>query len=178
MENQNTCYEVKLNRWLNIQSKQNLILLAVLIALPVAYIIINAINNTIDWKYNVIFSCGCVVIMIVKLLSGPKCLDVTPETIKFQYRGALFHLLTIGRLRINSNNDTAYGSTHTLYNIKSIEYSQTSFEKIFSCGHICVNADVNIKSNKEQRTFVIYGVKDFENTSAWMKGYINPSKEK
>ena len=84
------CYEVKLNRIFNIQSKQNLIWLAVLFTLPILYTIFNIVNHTFDWKGLLIFCCGCLAIMIVKLLSNPKCLDVTPDTIKFQSRAGSF----------------------------------------------------------------------------------------
>jgi hypothetical protein len=30
---------------------------------------------------------------------------------------------------------------------------------------------------KEQRTFLIYGMKDFENTSAWMKEFVQLSND-
>ena len=46
MENQDyTRYEIKLNRWFNIQAKQNLILLAVLLVLEIAYTVFNNISN-------------------------------------------------------------------------------------------------------------------------------------
>ena len=113
--------------------------------------------------------------MIVKLLSNPKHLDVTPDTIKFQYRGALLNLLVTGHIW-GGEGESRYEKTYTLYNIKSIEYLQSPFDKRFSCGHIRICADVNMGVNgKEQRTFLIYGVKDFESTSAWMKGFIQLS---
>ena len=84
MNNQEyACYEVKLNRIFNIQSKQNLIWLAVLFALPFLDTIFNIVNHTFDWKELLVFSCGCLAIMIVKLLSNPKCLDVTPIQLNF-----------------------------------------------------------------------------------------------
>ena len=166
-------YEVKLNRIFNIQSKQNIIWFAVLFALPILYTIFNVAYHTFDWKGLLIFCGGCLIIMIVKLLSNPKCLDVTPDTIKFQYRGALLNLLVTGHIWGGTGSESC-----TLYNIKSIEYSQSSFEKRFSCGHIRICADVNKgEKGKEERTFFIYGVKDFENTSAWMKGFVQLSKD-
>ncbi len=179
VENQQyDCYEVKLNRIFNIQNKQNLIWFSVLIALFIVYIVINLINRTVDRTESIVFGCGCLLIMIVKIFSSPKRLDVTPKTVKFQYRGALLHLLITGRIWINSDTESKYKKTFTLYNIKSIEYFQTPFEKTFSCGHICICGDVNIGAEgKEQRSFTIYGVKDFDNTSAWMKDYIELSAD-
>ncbi len=179
MDNQEyVCYEVKLNRFFNIQSKQNLIWLAVLFVLPIVFTIFNLVNNTFDLKGFIIFSCGCLVIMLVKLLSNPKCLDVTPDTIKFQYRGALLNLLVTGRIWGGIESEPKYEKIYTLYNIKSIEYLQSSFEKRFSCGHICICANVNMGAKgKEERTFLIYGMKDFENTSAWMKEFVQLSND-
>ena len=77
-----------------------------------------------------------------------------------------------------TGTESKYEKTYTLYNIKSIEYLQSSFEKKFSCGHIRICADVNMGvKGKEQRTFLIYGMKDFENTSAWMKEFVQLSND-
>ena len=177
MENENNaCYEVKLNRIFNIQSKQNLIWLTVLFALPILYTIFNIINHTFDWQRILILCCGCLAIMIIKLLSSPKCLDVTHGTVQFQHRSDMLNLLLVRRIWGSTGNVSKYERTYTLYNIKSIEYLQTPFEKRFSCGHICICGDVNVsETEKKQRTFVIYGVKDFEDTSAWMKDFIKLS---
>ena len=49
MEDQEyACYEVKLNRVFNIQSKQNLIWLSVLSALFIFYIVINLIKGKLE----------------------------------------------------------------------------------------------------------------------------------
>ena len=114
--------------------------------------------------------------MIVKLLSNPKCLDVTPDKIKIQYHGALLNILITGRISVNAESESKHEKAYTLYNIKSIEYLQSSLEKRFSCGHVRICADVNLGAKgKEQRTFLIYGVKDFENTTAWMKEFVQLS---
>ena len=176
MENENNaCYEVKLNRLFNIQTKQNLIWLAVLMALPIALAIFCYVKGTLDWTKIILFYCLSFTVMIIKLLSSPKCLDVTHDTITFTTKSltsyTLLNLVITGRARVGSYRK--YETTHTLYNIKSIEYLQTPFEKRFSCGHICICGDVNVsETEKEQRSFVIYGVKDFENTSAWMKAFV------
>lgn len=173
MENQDHgCYEVKLNRFFNIQSTQNIILIAVLLFAYIAYTVVNSINNTTSAQGNVIFLAGDLLIIIVALLSSPKSLDVTPESVKLQYHGALLHFLLTGHIM----GGGAYGKNYTLYNIKSIQYLQTPLEKIFSCGHIRIFGDVNLSAKiKEQRTFTVYGVKDFKNTSKWMKEYVNIS---
>jgi hypothetical protein len=54
-----------------------------------------------------------------------------------------------------------------------MEYLQTPFEKIFSCGHIYICGDVNTDDGgKEERAFTIYGVKHFDDISAWMKDFM------
>ena len=166
---QHDTYYVKLNRFFNIQAKKSLICLAVLVAVVILYVAINLTQNTFDIRGLLITVIGCTLIMTAALLSNPKCLAVTPETIKFQYRGAFFNLLTTGRVKYSSNVDSRYENTYTIYSIKTIEYLQTPLEKAFSCGHvrICGNVDA-----KDEQTFIIYGVKDFENTAKWMQGYI------
>jgi len=169
MSTQHDTYYVKLNRFFNIQAKKSLICLAVLVAVVILYVSINLTQNTFDIRGLLISVIGCALIMTAALLSNPKCLAVTPETIKFQYRGAFFNLLTTGRVKYSSNVDSRYENTYTIYSIKTIEYLQTPLEKAFSCGHvrICGNVDA-----KDEQTFIIYGVKDFENTAKWMQGYI------
>ena len=69
--------------------------------------------------------------------------------------------------------------TFIVHNIKSIEYLQTPFEKIFSCGHICIVGDVYLEfGKKEERTFTIYGVKHFDDISAWMKDFMILSSDR
>ena len=170
MSNQDhSSYDIKLNRWMNIQSKPNLILLFLLTVLCLFYVAVNIITHEIDPKGLIIFCCGCVLIIVVKLLYHPKCLTVTPETVKFQYRGALLNLLTTGRVRYSSNQESKYEKTYTVYNIREITYGQSPLEKMFSCGHIRIRGDVDAA---HEQTLVIYGVKDFQNTAKWMKDYI------
>ena len=144
-------------------------------AWPIVLAIFCYVKGTLDLAKVILFYCASFIIMVIKLLSSPKCLDVTPDTITFTTKSLSFYMLlnlfVKGRARVGSYRK--YEVTHTLYNIKSIEYLQTPFEKRFSCGHICICGDVNVsETEKEQRTFVIYGVKDFENTSAWMKEFV------
>ena len=169
MSTQHDTYYVKLNRFFNIQARKSLICLTVLVAVIVLYVVINLTQNTFDIKGLLITVIGCALIMTAALLSNPKYLTVTPEAVKFQYRGAFLNLLTTGRVKYSSNVDSRYEKTYTLYNIKSIEYLQTPLEKAFSCGHIRICGNVDATS---EQTFVIYGVKDFENTAKWMKSYI------
>ena len=179
MENQDYArYEIKLNRWFNIQAKQNLILLAVLLVLEIAYTVFNNISNHGSWQASVLFCGGCSVIMIAALFSNPKRFELTPDTVRFQYHRVLLHLILSGRVQISSNNPTRYQSAYTIYNIRSIEYLQTPLEKWFSCGHIRICGDVNTNEiSPRHRTFTIYGFKDFENTSAWMKEFVQLSDD-
>ena len=174
MENQEYgCRKIKLNRIFNIQAKHNLIWLAVLFASSIVFIILGLVRNTFDWREYIISSCGCLVIMIVKVFTNPKHLEVTPSTIKFKYSTALRHLLIYGYLI-----GGGYEESYTLYDIKSIEYFQSSFDKMFSCGHIRICGEINIgNTGNNMRTFTIYGVKDFENTAAWMKEFVQLSSD-
>ena len=133
---EHACYEVKINRFLHIQTKQNLIWLAALTLIAVLYIVSFLINRSVDFPNPLGVISGCVIVMGAKLFCGPKCLDVTPETVKFSYWGASvrFWRLSPRSIRIFFNGEPAREKSHTLYNIKSIKYLQTPLEKIFSCG--------------------------------------------
>ena len=173
MEQEYNSYEVRLNRIFNIQAKQNIILFAILLLASVAHVVVNLVNNTVAENGTVLFCVSCLLIMAVKILSHPKYVEITPETIKFQSRSALLNLLITGRIRGGADGKPRYENTYTVYNIKSIEYLQSAFEKPFSYGHIRICGFVNSNANgQEERTFVIYGIKDFENMSAWMRDYI------
>ena len=173
MEQEYNSYEVRLNRIFNIQAKQNIILFAILLLASVAHVVVNLVNNTVAENGTVLFCIACLAIIVVKLLSHPKYIEITPETIKFDTRSALLNLIIRGRISGGADGKSRYGNTYTVYNIKSIEYVQSAFEKPFSYGHIRICGDVNLgESGKEERTFVIYGIKDFAHMSAWMKDYI------
>jgi len=176
MENENNaCYEVRLNRLFNIQTKQNLIWLAALTIIPTAFVIWGYIDGTMGLTKILLLYGLSFILMIIKLLGGPKCLDITHDTVKLTLNSQnnLLKLLLAGRIRRSTFHFAEGAKDYTLYNIKSIEYLQTPLEKRFSCGHICICGDVNVsETEKEQRTFVIYGVKDFENTSVWMKEFV------
>ncbi len=168
-QTEHTSYDVKLNRFFNIQAKKSLICLAVLTTIVILYIAINLTQNTFDPKGLVIMVIGCALIVLALLWSSPGRLTVTPETVKFQYRGAFLNLLTTGRVRYSSNEDSRYEKTYTVYNIKTIEYLQSPLEKMFSCGHVRICGDIDAAG---KQAFVIYGVKDFQNTAEWMRSYI------
>lgn len=170
---EHTCYEVRLNRLFNLQSRQNLIWLLVSILLPAGFTTIHSFTDgTVDLQAAVIYYGISLILMTVKLCSYPKRLYVTPDTVRLQYRGALLALLVRGQIWIGTNQQSKYEETYTLYHIKSITYLQTPLEKRFSCGHVQICGDVNAGEGKEPRTFTVYGVRDFENTSDWMKGYV------
>jgi hypothetical protein len=174
MDNQEyDCYEVELNRFFNILSPSNLIMLAGLVSLSATGIIAYFVSDKVALR-DAIFTClGCTVIMIVKIFSSPKCLFVTPKSIKYRYRTALLTMLLHGKVRFGESNEPRYEKSHTLYNIKNIEYFQTPLEKIFSCGHICIHSDVTIGGKQESNsTFTIYGITDFDEVSVWMRSFI------
>ncbi len=164
-------YEVKLSRFMNIQ-KDFLWCLGVLgfyaliVSISVSIYGFNAYNIAVS-------SCFCLIVIMLKLNSNPKRLEMTRTTVSFQYRRALLTLFIRGRIYFGRDNAPKYTETYTVYHIKSIEYLQTPFEKIFSCGHIRIRGDVNIDcGEKEERVFNIYGVKHFDDISAWMKDFM------
>ena len=169
------CYQhiIKLNRLFNIQSKADLIPIGILLLFAIYMFALSFINDTVDIKHSIVFACGCVAIMIAKLLSHPKYLEITPDTVRFKYNTILISMLIRGRVLFGANNKSRYERSYILYNIKSIEYLQTTLEKRFSCGHLRITADVNSGSKKGQQTFVIYGVTDFENTADMIRGFVN-----
>jgi len=169
-DNEYACYEIKLNRLFSIQAKQNLIYLTILLAVCVLLTVVQIFNSNSDPKAIIISYCICAFLIVIKILSEPKCLDVTPDTIKFQYHRTLLRIFSSRKIDFQGSDE------YTIYNIEKIEYNQSAFEKIFSVGHIIIYGDVNTKAIKENRVFAIYGVKDFKNTSEWMKEYINISK--
>ena len=170
------CYEVKLNRLFNFQAKENIVWFAIIFLFLLINISVSLFDKNFDAKSIILIICTCLIIMTVKLLCCPKCLDITPATIKFKYNRIVENLLTQGKI---SSHSPIEQSEYTLYNIKEIRYIQNSFEKIFSSGHIVIRGDVNVANSKfsrqEERAFTIYGIKDFQNTSDWMKAYVQIS---
>lgn len=165
------CYEVEINRFFTIFAPQNWVTLAILCAVS---IITCCANNALRALDAILLCAGCALILTAKLLSAPRCLMVTPETVKFRYATALLTLLTTGRLRFGE--DIRHDKAYTLYHIQSIEYMQSPLEKVFSCGHIRICGDVNAGAKgKEQRSFTIYGITDFQEVSVWMKGFVRLS---
>ena len=110
-------------------------------------------------------------IVFLKLCSNPGRLEITRTTVQF----SRLRIQLGGHTRIYMLGDSRskMKETFTVCNIKRMEYLQTSFEKIFSCGHICIRGDVYLEfGKKEERTFTIYGVKHFGDISAWMKDFM------
>ena len=161
------CYEIKLNRFFNIFKKESVILAVVLLMLPLCLAIAGLVGGTFDIKKVGISAFFCLLIFLVSLLSHPKCLDVTPETVKYQYKKALRRLLTTG-LHSFSKNEEAI----TLYRIQKIEYIQNSFEKAFHVGRVRIYGYTNQGQDYTEKSVLIYGVKDFENTAKWLQSYI------
>ena len=172
-DQQYDCYEVEINRFFNILSPSNLIMLIGLVTLSAASIIAYFVSDKVALRDAILTCLGCTVIMIVKIFSSPKCLFVTPNSIKYRYRTALLTMLLHGKIRFGERNESQYEKSHTLYNIKNIEYFQTPLEKIFSCGHICIHSDATVGGKQEkERTFAVYGITDFDEVSVWMRSFI------
>ena len=169
-------YEVKLNRFMNIQKEWLWCLMSLGVCALVAAV--NILIYKEEIQYLAVLSVIYLIVVILKLRSNPGRLEITRTTVNFQYRRALLTLFIHGRIYFGSDNASKYTDAYTVYNIKSMEYLQTPFEKIFSCGHIRIHGDVNIDGGgKEERAFTIYGVKHFEDISAWMKDFMIPSAD-
>ena len=181
MENHvNERYRLNLNRLFNIQTKENLLWTLVVLGISIFLIAREIYKHSLEVHEIVIAACGCVAIILIKLLSTPARLIVSKETIKFEYNTILVLIITelFRRGRVMVDEETAERNNHkcAMYNIKSIEYFQTPFEKVFSCGHIKITGDVSEGPGpKAEDTFVIYGVRDFDNISAWMKEFVKVS---
>lgn len=166
-------YNIKVNRLFNITQRKlyrtYVWLLAVFLMALVLYIFTDKVS------IERLFFCFvfCVVYLTVVLLSYPKRIEVTPGSAKVVYRHSLQSLLRYGRIAGTFSN---YKTQKTVYNIKSIEYMQSPFEKRFSVGRMCFIGDVMTIQDEtpfvEEGEITIYGVMDFENTSEWMKDFI------
>ena len=168
-------YEVKLSRLMNIQKEFGFFLKMLVGYIFVA--IINIFAGNEDISFLVLLMCIYIVLVFVFLFRNPGRLEITRTTIQFSYLNIQFG----SRHRVYNLDNPPPKMTETfiVHNIKSIEYLQTPFEKIFSCGHICIVGDVYLEfGKKEERTFTIYGVKDFDDISAWMKDFMILSSDR
>ena len=116
-------------------------------------------------------------IIIAKMLSYPKCIDVNTVNVKFEKRHNLLNAL------LHSSSRLSYGHAGTtnyrIYNIKSIKFHQTSFEKKNNIGSIEFMGDIlgvdeenEVCRDEKMTKYVIHGVKDFEDMSKWILNHI------
>ena len=161
-------YEVKLNRFMNIQKEWLWCLMSLGVCALVAAV--NILIYKEEIQYLAVLSVIYLIVVILKLRSNPGRLEITRTTVQFsRLRIQLGHT----RIYMIGDSRSKMKETFTVCNIKRIEYLQTPFEKIFSCGHICIRGDVYLEfGKKEERTFTIYGVKHFSDISAWMKDFM------
>lgn len=161
-------YEVKLSRLMNIMKdwKFCLSLFSSYILFAVYGIFVHGAEAESIAFLAVVF----LLIVFLKLYSNPGRLEITRTTVQF----SRFHIEK-GKPRVYNldNPPPKFKETFIVYNVRRVEYLQTPFEKIFSCGHICIVGDVYLEfGKKEERTFTIYGVKHFDDISAWMKDFM------
>ena len=166
-------YEVKLSRFMNIEKD-----LWWCLRWLFFYVVVAAVNILIygeDFSFLAGLSVIYLTIVVLKLLSNPGRLEITRTTVQFSRLRIRFDH---ARIYMSGNSRSKMKDTFTVCNIKRMEYLQTSFEKIFSCGHICICGDVYLEfGKKEERTFIICGVKHFDDISAWMKDFMILSAE-
>ena len=169
------CYQhtVRLNRLLNIQKKQTLIVIGVLLLFWAYTIVLTFIEDSYGIKDAIISTLIIAVLITGIILGHPKYLKITPDTIRFKSNTLVFSFLINGRFTVSANDESRYEEAYVLYNIRSIEYLQTPLEKLFSCGHLRVLATTNLRKKSHQQDFVIYGVTDFENTADMIRGFVN-----
>lgn len=163
-------YEVKLSKLMNIQKDLRLYL-GMLGSYALAAVINLFVGNK-DLSFLGLLMCVYVFVVFAFLCRNPGRLEITRTTVQFSY----LRIITLGGHRRVYNFDNPppkMKETFTVCNIRRMEYLQTPFEKIFSCGHICIRGDVYLEfGKKEERTFTIYGVKHFDDISAWMKDFM------
>ena len=162
-------YEVKLSRFMNIQKYWGfcLSLLASYALFAVYGIFVHGAEVESIAFLAVVF----LLVVFLKLFSNPGCLEITRTTVQFSY----LRVVMGGKHRVYNldNPPPKFKETFTVCNIRRMEYLQTPFEKIFSSGHICIRGDIYVEfGKKEERTFTIYGVKHFDDISAWMKNFM------
>lgn len=162
-------YEVKLSRLMNIMKDWGFCLrLFASYALLSVYIIL---ANGVEAADLAFLALVFLLIVFLKLCSNPGRLEITRTTVQF----SRLRIQLGGHTRIYMVGDSRskMKETFTVCNIKRMEYLQTPFEKMFSCGHICIRGDVYLEfGKKEERTFTLYGVKHFDDISAWMKDFM------
>ena len=162
-------YEVKLSRLMNVQKDFGMFL-----KMLVGYILLATINIFLgnkDVSFLVLLMGVYIFVVFILLFRNPGRLEITRTTVRFSY----LRITLGGHHRVYNLDDPPpnFKETFTVSNIRRMEYLQTPFEKIFSCGHICIRGDVYLEfGKKEERTFTIYGVKHFDDISAWMKDFM------
>ena len=129
-EYENDRYEVNLNRLMNIQKDFGWCLRSLAFYALAAAIDIFVYGGTV--QVLVVLACLALIGIVLKLRSNPGRFEITRTTIEFQCRRALLTLFLRGRIYFGGENSPKYTINYTVCNIKSIEYLQSSFEKIFS----------------------------------------------
>jgi len=163
-------YEVKLSRLMNIQKDWGFCL-GILSSFAL-FEISGIVARGVEIEALVFLTGVFLLIVFLKLFSNPEHLEITRTTVQF----SCFHIVTKGgkhRVYNLDNPPPKFKETFTVYNVRRMEYLQTQFEKIFSCGHIRIYGDIYVEfGKKEERTFTVYGVKHFDDISAWMKDFM------
>ncbi len=182
-EKECTRFKVNLNRLFNVQKKENLPWFIGLFLLLCFYIIASCLRGKLDLTLTIITVGGYAVTVLVILFSSPAYLIVTPITVSFEYKKALSTLLLTGRIYYGIDDSSSkYTESYTVYDIKSLECLQTPLEKAFSCGHIVLCGYINVTDGqslkKMPETFILYGLRDFESTAAWLSEFVETSEKK
>ncbi|MBQ7364344.1 MAG: hypothetical protein IJW46_01960 [Clostridia bacterium] len=138
-------------------------------------------RNLIPIKYALIL-CGIVTLLsFIFLLTFPKQIEVTKTAVRIQHHTAFLKLLFVAivsfctKTRHTRDSELYISPCFTVFEIDYITYSHSKIEKFFHTGHIEVTGKYysNLSDSFSECTFSVYGIKDFENTAAWMQSYIH-----
>ena len=169
------CYEVKLNRWFYFLQENNILWIAGVPLFPLIFFLLYCLK-VIHLAYFVMSAIIAALMILAKIHSYPRCIDVTPNSVKICFRETLLKILMAMSRSHGSRIVKIEDREYTIYNIKSIECTQTPFERRMHVGQVHILGNV-ISSETEnavvsEKSLTIYGVKDFENTIEWMKEFI------
>jgi hypothetical protein len=171
------CYVVRLNRLFSVPKDAAIpILCAVVCFIGIA--IVSFFTDRVQSDTVLLAGILCIGAPFAYLLNFPRLMEVTPGSIKVESHGGLYHLLTHRRIYGTLSD---YDKQTTVYNITSIQYLQTPIERFFNVGRVYAVGDVLIIQGEcksvHEGSLTVCGVKDFDNTSAWMKSFMKLTEE-
>jgi hypothetical protein len=171
------CYVVRLSRIFALPRAAAILILC-LAVIYVATIILSLVTDLIpEGTPHLGFVLG-IALLISYLKTFPRLMEVTPGSLKVESHVGFYYLLTRRRV-FGTLSD--YDRQMTVYNITSIQYLQTPLERFFNVGRVYAEGDILMIQgdyrNVYEGSLTVCGVKDFDNTSAWMKDFMKLTDE-